>query len=1225
MIAADRRATSAAAWGAMPHKVFISYRRGDAAGYAGRVSDRLSDELGQDALFMDVDAIPLGSDFVKVLREEVGRCQVLLALIGPSWLGALDGQGKRRLDDPDDFVRIEIATALIRDIPVIPVLFDGVAMPAADSLPDNLKELRHRNALNVRHEAFHADLDKLVGALRNAFDGVEGSPNPPARDAVRSVAEPTPPSAPVSEPLERRHLTILSGEAVSPSAPERRLDPEDQQESRLCFQARCRGDIEALGGVVADFPGDGVVAYFGVPTAHEDDAERAVRAGLAILDRGEASPFGPMPRVRLGIASGMVVLADAQVGAMHRKTAIGDAATLATHLRRMAEPDAIVIAPETHRLVGDLFEYKDLGLQSLPDFAESPHLRQVLGASAAGKRFSTLGPRQGPMIGRQFELEQLRATLGPCANGRGCAVYIRGEAGIGKTRLLEAFLGEAEGKGFGRHRALILEFGAGAGRDAVRALARDICGVGPKDGPETARAAADAVLAEGLCEAEDAAFLYDLLDAPQPTEMRALYDAMDNAARNGGKRRTLAHLIGTASRRQPRVLAIEDLHWADPATLTQLAAIAAMVADTATLLVMTSRQETDPLDRAWRAQAGRAPFVTIDLGPLPSEEATTLATSILGADAGLIKACVERAAGNPLFLEQILCNAAEDSAAAVPVAVTSIVQARLDRLDEQDKRGLQAASVLGQRFDPAALGGLLDGRADMADRLLATMMVQPQNEELAFSHALICEAIYESMPKARRRDLHRRAAQWFAARDLALRAEHLDRAQDPAAPGAFLEAAKFEAARYRYEVAERLVERGLATASEHSERFNLAAFHGDILHDLGEMPRALEAFETALGAASDDIERCRAWIGVAQVKRVTEDLDGALAMLDLAEAVTVREHLTAEEARLRFLRGNLLFPRGDIDGCFREHARSLDLAREAGAGEQEAAALGGLGDAEYVRGRMMSAERRLRECVELSRQQGFGRIEVANHSQLAHAMLYVHPLAEALEVAAAAEARAARIGHLRAQCNASAVATAALPILGDWDALEGAIAHSRALVERLGARRYEQFNASAAGSLFLGRGQAAEAVESLRRAVISAEETGLAFNGASIHGRLARALTDPGERQRELAIGEDIIMRGCVGHNQLHFYPQAIEVALELGDWDEADRYAAALERFARPEPLPWSSFFARRGHVLAAMGRGRPGHAGDITELLEQAETSGYVVAQPALRAALASAREQA
>jgi len=1205
----------------MPHKVFISYRRGDAAGYAGRVNDRLSRELGHDLLFMDVDAIPLGSNFVKVLREEVGKCQILLALIGRNWIDARDEQGRRRLEDPDDFVRIEIATALARDIPVIPVLFDEVGIPPADSLPDNLKELALRNGLHVHHESFHVDLDKLVKALEGTLGRLAQPPAPPPKPAedTPAVAQPPPPPPPrASDPLERRHLTILACEMAAPGGPERRLDPEEQQEARLAFQARCRSEIEAQRGVVADLPGDGVVAYFGYPTAREDDAARAVLAGLAVIS-GRGSP-APKPRARIGIASGVVVLVDA-AGAALGKTAIGDAATLATRLQGMADPDAMVISPETHRLVGNRFDYHDLGQLAVQGFAESLHLRQVLGEADAGDRFGAQRPGRGPLVGRRFELEQLNATLGPCVSGRGCAVYIRGEAGIGKTRLLEEFLATAEQKGFGRHSALILEFGAGAGRDAIRALARDICGVGPKSGPDEVRAAAEKALAEGLCAGEDATFLYDLLDAPRPDDMRALYDAMDNAARDVGKRRTVTRLIEAAGRRQPRVLTVEDVHWADPSTLSQLAAVAATTASTGIVLVMTSRHDEDPLDRGWRAQAGRAPLITIDLGPLPAEEATALATSFLGADAGLIRACVERAAGNPLFLEQILRNASEDAIGSVPTAVQSIVQARLDRLEQDDKLALQAASVLGQRFDPAALSGLLDGRSDMAGRLLATMMVHPQNEEFLFSHALICEAIYESMPKARRREFHRKAAQWFGPRDPGLRAEHLDRAEDAAAPGAYLEAAKFEADHYRYDRAERLVQRALAIATDHAGRFALAAFHGDILHDLGDMPGALAAFETALESARSDPERCRAWIGLAQVKRVTEDIDGALADLTLAEEVAVRNGLTTEETRLRFLRGNLLFPRGDIDGCLREHTRSLELAREIGAAEQEAAALGGLGDAEYVRGRMISAERRLRECVELARREGYGRIEAANGTQLAHAMLYFRPLREALGEAETAERGAARIGHLRAQCNASAVAPIAFSILGDWEALDRAIGHSRALVERLGARRYEQINSWGAGSLLLGQGRKSEAVESLRQAVVSARRTGIAFLGPALLGALALALSEPEARRAELAEAEAIIGSGCVGHNQLHFYPAAVEVSLELSDWDEADRYASALERFARAEPLAWSSFFARRGQALAAVGRGRrdAGLGADLADLVEQAERLGYKVAQPALRVALA------
>jgi TIR domain len=159
----------------MTAKVFISYRRDDSAGYAGRVRDRLERELGRKLLFMDVDGIPLGTNFSKVLHEEVAKCGVLLAVIGPNWSDARDGEGNRRLDDPNDFVRLEVAAALHRDIPVIPILLDGSRIPKASELPDDLKELASRNGLDVRHASFHQDMDRLIGSLKKQLGQAGGS------------------------------------------------------------------------------------------------------------------------------------------------------------------------------------------------------------------------------------------------------------------------------------------------------------------------------------------------------------------------------------------------------------------------------------------------------------------------------------------------------------------------------------------------------------------------------------------------------------------------------------------------------------------------------------------------------------------------------------------------------------------------------------------------------------------------------------------------------------------------------------------------------------------------------------------------------------------------------------------------------------------------------------------------------------------------------------------
>jgi ribosomal protein L7/L12 len=173
----------------MAAKIFICYRRDDSAGHAGRVLDRLERDFGRDLLFMDVDAIPLGMNFVKVLREEVAKCGVLLAVMGPRWLEIRDEDGSRRVDNPTDFVRIEIATALQRDIPVIPILLDGARLPKTDQLPKDIEELALRHGLEVRHASFHDDMNKLIRALRSLLDPDDTRiDKPPDRPAISQAS-----------------------------------------------------------------------------------------------------------------------------------------------------------------------------------------------------------------------------------------------------------------------------------------------------------------------------------------------------------------------------------------------------------------------------------------------------------------------------------------------------------------------------------------------------------------------------------------------------------------------------------------------------------------------------------------------------------------------------------------------------------------------------------------------------------------------------------------------------------------------------------------------------------------------------------------------------------------------------------------------------------------------------------------------------------------------------
>jgi tetratricopeptide (TPR) repeat protein len=620
-------------------------------------------------------------------------------------------------------------------------------------------------------------------------------------------------------------------------------------------------------------------------------------------------------------------------------------------------------------------------------------------------------------------------------------MHVRGEAGIGKTRLVEEFQRLAREAGFACHAGLVLDFGTGTGRDAIRALVRGILGLEISSDTKAARSAADMALGAGLVEREDAAFLNDLLDLTQATEQRAAYDAMNNAMRIEGKQRTLFRLAERASRRQPRFLIVEDLHWADKLTLTYLAELTRAAAPGCPLLVVTTtRIHGEPASHTWRVP-GAAPLITMDLGPLHDEDARAMADALVRTSAEAVERCVARAAGNPLFLEQLLRHAEESADTGVPGSVRSLVQARLDQFEQLDRTALQVASVLGQRFSPDALRYLL-AKADYApERLVAHHLIRPHGGDFLFEHALIREAIYDGLLKTRRRDLHRKAATWFATRDLVLHAEHLERAEDPEAARAYLAAARAQAGEYRYETALHLVRRGLALTTERADRFALQSLEGVFLHDLGSMKEALSASERALEVAANDADRCRAWIGLAAVKRVTDDVDGAFADLYRAEPIAAEQGLVAERARIHHIRGNLFFPRGNIEGCLKEHAKSLQLSREIGAVELEAAALGGLGDAEWARGRMISAYERLGECVALSRQHGLGRIEVANFAQMIQAKQYFAEQQIVLAEALVAVKAAASVGHQRAELNSVLVAVMASFALGQRD-------HCRELVGR---------------------------------------------------------------------------------------------------------------------------------------------------------------------------------
>jgi len=979
--------------------------------------------------------------------------------------------------------------------------------------------------------------------------------------------------------------------------------------------------VEEFGGAIDKHIGDNIMAVFGAPVAHDDDPERAVRAALAIHEAagGIEVPGGGTLRLHIGIASGQVVASGTGSDSHREYTVTGDSVNLAARLEGLAEPGQTLVSETVQRRTSGLFATAGLGPQSVKGLKRPVSVWRIEGMSEVAEH-----GRGTPFVGRRSELGQCRAILTEVAGtGQGQTIVLRGAAGIGKTRLAEEVARSAREAGFAIHRSLVLDFGSRKGQGAIPALVRSLLGLPPSTGKEERARAADVAFGAGAFGEIDRVFLNDLLDLPQPLELRRLYDAMDDTARRAGRRGLIAGLAAWASRTRAQLILVEDLHWAGAQTLDNLAAVMAMASENPVALLATTRPEGDPLEGAWRAVSLDQPVSIINLGALRPSEAREMATGFARANQDRLAECLERAAGNPLFLEQLLQNAAESASTStsrlVPGSIQSLVLARMDRLEAPDKRALQAASVFGQQFPPAALRHLLDDPGYDCGGLLRHQLIRPEGEDFLFAHALVRDGVYDSILTAPRTQLHLKAAEWFEDSDPVLRAEHLRMAEDPGAAMAYLAAARSELTKYRYEQALALLAKGKPLAAEPADRVELALTLGEAQHDIGALEEARAAFDEALDAAEEDAARCRAWLGLAGVKRITEDLDGALADLDAAEAVAQRLGLTAEQARAHYLRGNVLFPRGDTEGCLREHGLALELARQAGSAELEAAALGGLADGEYMRGRFRSACERFTECVEISRANGLGRIEVANLPMIACTAIWCGESQRALDIALESVEAARRVGHDRAEILARATACICYKMRGELGLARQHAEGSIALSRRLGARRFEAECLCDLAQLDFLEGRGTEALEKVRASVAISREVGMAFMGPATLGMLVLVTDDEAERRAAGAEAETLLAAGSISHNHLYFRRDAIDACLRAGEYDEAERHADLLAAFCPEEGLPLIEFLADRGRALARAGRGESSAelAAEVERLIVEGERMLQTVALADLRRA--------
>jgi class 3 adenylate cyclase len=980
---------------------------------------------------------------------------------------------------------------------------------------------------------------------------------------------------------DRRPVAIMFCDLVGYTRLSSKLDPEEVRALLEQFFGVVDATVERYGGTIDKHIGDAAMALFGAPRAHGDDALRAVRAALeiqALIPTKLSAASGPLA-AHVALAMGDVVAS--RVGSERRReyTVIGEAANLAARLLDRAEANEILASEEIWQATARIADYEALGDHSLKGLDEPVPVFRLKGLrepAAEGR----------PLVGRRAELAQCRGALAAVADGQaGAVIVVRGEPGIGKTRFVEELQSIGAELGFSRHTSWALDFGVERGRGALGTLVRSLLDL-PRDAlPPQVEEALAAVSLPDSATINDALYLRDLIEAPQPDEARRFYEAMDTAARARGKELALARLINRASGPQPLLLIVEDVHWADAETLSQLAALARATVHCRAALALTTRTGGDPLDAGWRATAAGAFQLTIDLAPLASAEAETIARGFATGEDFAAK-CIERAGGNPLFLEQLLRAARDLVDGKLPTTVQSVVLARTDLLAPNDRRAIEAASVLGQRFALAVLRGLIDEPRYDAEVLLRNALLRRSPDGLQFVHALVRDGVYASLTRARRRQLHGAAARALAD-EPTLRAEHLDLASDPEAARAYLAASKDQEALFRQDQAITLARRGLTIATDPEDRVDLALQIGDLELHAGRGREALEAYRGALPDCRSEGDRVRALIGVAAANRLLAKLNDAFAALAEAEAPARAGAADRALAEIHYLRGNLHFARGELELCRNEHSAALELALRLDSPEWRAHALSGLADAQYMDCRMATALELFSECVELNEAAGLTRILTANRVMMGHCRTYlcafdagIGEMRRGLEIAR-------RIGNRHGEMFAFQSIGFCMTASGRYgeaaDIQPQALEQARALK----ARRYEAAILGVWAEVALGRGNRREALALVHEGLVASEETSPGFVGPLLYGLLGLIETERSGREAALSAGEALLAKGAVGHNHFWFRRYAIEAALQAGEWDAVDAHADALAKRTAAEPLRYSDLVVGRGRILARMGRG--------------------------------------